>query len=232
MAITSGTDRFGALNDPTQNTAKAASTAQTTTAASTSAATTAADTSQRFLKLLVTQMQNQDPLNPMDNAQVTSQMAQISTVSGIQDLNTNVTGLNAQFAQSQALQAASLVGHGVTLAGNKLDVTANDGSGIGGFNLESAATNVKVTVADGTGKVVDTLNLGAAPAGMNGFQWNGAVSGQSYTFAVSAVADSNVVVSTPLMRDHVNAVAIVNNKLTLETTYSGAVAYSDVKAVN
>ncbi len=197
-------------------------------------AITKADTSatDRFLKLLVTQMKNQDPLNPMDNAQVTSQMAQISTVSGIQDLNTSVTGLNAQMAQSQALQAASLVGHGVTLAGNKLDVSAGDGSGIGGFNIESAATNVKVTVADSTGAVVDTLNLGAAPAGMNGFKWNGALSGQSYTFAVSAVADSNAVVSTPLMRDHVNAVAIVNNKLTLETTYSGAVAYTDVKAVN
>jgi flagellar basal-body rod modification protein FlgD len=202
------------------------------TAAAGTAAKADTSATDRFLKLLVTQMQNQDPLNPMDNAQVTSQMAQISTVSGIQDLNTTVTGLNAQLAQSQALQAASLVGHGVTLAGNKLDVAANDGSGIGGFNIESAATNVKVTVSDSAGQLVDTLNLGAAPAGMNGFQWAGAVAGQSYTFAVSATADGNVVPSSALMRDRVNAVAIVNNKLTLETAYSGAVAYSDVKAVN
>jgi flagellar basal-body rod modification protein FlgD len=206
------------------------------TAANASGATTAAakDTSatDRFLKLLVTQMQNQDPLNPMDNAQVTSQMAQISTVSGIQDLNTTVNGLNAQFAQSQALQAATLVGHDVTLAGNKLDVSANDGTGVGGFSLGSAATNVKITVSDSSGKVVDTVNLGGAPAGLNGFQWQGAVAGQKYTFAVSAVADTQVVPAAPLMRDHINAVAIVNNTLTLETAYSGAVAYSDVKAVN
>jgi flagellar basal-body rod modification protein FlgD len=206
------------------------------TAANAGGATTAAakDTSatDRFLKLLVTQMQNQDPLNPMDNAQVTSQMAQISTVSGIQDLNTTVNGLNAQFAQSQALQAATLVGHDVTLAGNRMDVSANDGTGVGGFSLASAATNVKITVSDSSGKVVDTVNLGGAPAGLNGFQWQGAVAGQKYSFAVSAVADTQVVLSAPLMRDHINAVAIVNNTLTLETAYSGAVAYSDVKAVN
>ena len=205
------------------------------TAGSTAASATAKpDTSatDRFLKLLVTQMQNQDPLNPMDNAQVTSQMAQISTVSGIQDLNTAIGTLNAQFTQSQSLTAASLVGHDVTVVGNKLDVSANNGTGIAGFSLDTAATNVKITVSDSTGSVVDTLNLGASPAGMNGFQWTGAASGQKYTFAVSAVNDTAVVPSTALMRDHVNAVAIVNNTLTLETTYSGPVAYSDVKAVN
>ena len=71
------------------------------------------DMSETFLKLLVTQMQNQDPLNPMDNAQVTSQMAQINTVSGIEKLNTTMQGIAAQFSQSQALQGASLVGHDV-----------------------------------------------------------------------------------------------------------------------
>jgi flagellar hook assembly protein FlgD len=67
---------------------------------------------------------------------------------------------------------------------------------------------------------------------MNGFQWTGAVTGQAYTFAVSASSDTRTVPATPLMRDQVIAVAVVNNKLTLETARSGAVAYSDVKAVN
>ena len=89
------------------------------------AATSASDagaTSDRFLKLLVAQMQNQDPLNPMDNAQVTSQMAQINTVTGIEKLNTTVQGLSSQFMQLQALQGASLVGRDVIVAGNKLSV--------------------------------------------------------------------------------------------------------------
>ena len=74
-------------------------------AAAASASGSGANTEDRFLKLLVAQLQNQDPLNPMDNAQVTTQMAQIQTVSGIDKLNTTVQGLNAQFAQLQALRA-------------------------------------------------------------------------------------------------------------------------------
>ena len=81
-------------------------------------------TAETFLKLLVTQMQNQDPLNPMDNAQVTSQIAQINTVTGIQSLNTTVAGLGAQFTQLQALQGVSLVGRDVTLEGNTLPLGA------------------------------------------------------------------------------------------------------------
>src|SRR3954470_18478219 len=90
-------------------------------------------TSERFLKLLVAQMQNQDPLSPMDNAQVTSQMAQINTVSGIEKLNTTVQGLSSQFIQLQAVQGASLVGRDVIVAGNKLSVDAEAGVGQGGF---------------------------------------------------------------------------------------------------
>ena len=67
-----------------------------------------------FLRMLTVQMQNQDPLNPLDNAQITSQMAQINTVSGIEKLNTTVQGLNGQFMQMQVLQGTALVGRDVT----------------------------------------------------------------------------------------------------------------------
>jgi flagellar basal-body rod modification protein FlgD len=120
-------------------------------ASSTSSATTAkadaANAADRFLKLLVAQMQNQDPLNPMDNAQVTSQMAQISTVNGIQQLNTTVEGLSGQFVQMQALQGAALVGHDVVVPGKTLDIA--DGVGQGGFELASPADAVKVEVHGG-----------------------------------------------------------------------------------
>ena len=105
----------------------ATSTTSDVNVASSPASSAAADatmTSDRFLKLLVAQMKNQDPLNPMDNAQVTSQMAQINTVTGIDKLNSTVAGLSAQFMQMQAMQGASLVGHDVIVAGNKLDVDA------------------------------------------------------------------------------------------------------------
>src|SRR3990172_3775053 len=89
-------------------------------ASSSSSATqvsTAAETQDRFLKLLVTQMKNQDPLNPMDNAQVTSQMAQLSTVTGIDQLNVTLQALSDSMVPNQTLQAATMIGHGVLVPG-------------------------------------------------------------------------------------------------------------------
>ena len=123
----------------------------------------------RFLKLLVTQMQNQDPLNPMDNAQVTTQIAQINTVSGIEKLNSTVGGLSAQFTQMQALQGAALVGRDVVVPGNRLNVT--DGIGQGGFELSGSADAVKAEVVSASGEVLDTIELGAQSSGVHSFGW-------------------------------------------------------------
>ena len=193
---------------------------------------TASESADRFLKLLVTQMKNQDPLNPMDNAQVTSQMAQISTVSGIEKLNTTVGALNGQFMQMQALQGASLVGHNVTLQGNRLDIVS--GTGVGGFGLASAADHVQVEVVNPAGQTVETLHLGAQSAGNHGFSWAaaGIADGAHYSFRVSATSGGSKLTPTPLMRDRVLAVSTDGNGLQLQTQYTGSVAYSDVKAFN
>jgi len=90
---------------------------KSTSASSASTTGTAQGTEDRFLKLLVTQMKNQDPLNPLDNAQVTSQMAQLSTVTGIEKLNAALTTMSQSFASSQSLQAANMIGHGVLVPG-------------------------------------------------------------------------------------------------------------------
>jgi flagellar basal-body rod modification protein FlgD len=219
--VTSATDAFSAINSSNG----AGGTPVTS-------APTSGDASDRFLKLLVTQMQNQDPLNPMDNAQVTSQMAQISTVSGIEKLNTTVTGLNGQFLQMQALQGASLVGHNVTLQGNRLDIVS--GTGVGGFGLASAADNVSVDVLNPAGQTVQTLQLGAQSAGNHGFSWDasGVADGANYSFRVSATSGGSKLSPTPLMRDTVVAVSTSGSGLQLQTNYSGSVAYSDVKAFN
>ena len=82
------------------------------------AGASAAEGEQRFLRLLVTQLGNQDPLNPLDNAQLTSQLAQMSTVSGIEKLNAAFSALVAQSASSQVLQSASLIGRSVMLPGD------------------------------------------------------------------------------------------------------------------
>jgi len=195
-----------------------------------------AGSADRFLKLLVTQMQNQDPLNPMDNAQVTTQMAQISTVNGIDQLNTTVEGLNTQFAQLQALTGASLVGRDITLQGNKLPVVG--GEGVGGFDLAGTATSVKVEVLNPAGRVVETVELGAHVAGRHSFTWkpdgvtDTAPGGAPHTFRVTATRDAATVSTTALMRDRVQATNTSGTSLMLETAFNGNVAYRDVQAVN
>ena len=209
-----------------------------TAAKTTTAAASAVDKAQeagsedRFLKLLVTQMQNQDPLNPMDNAQVTSQMAQINTVSGIEKLNTTVESLSGQFAQMQALQGASMVGRDVVVPGNLMDIT--NGVGQGGFDLSGPADSVKVEVLAPSGQVVDTMNLGALGSGMQSFDWSakGATNDSGLRFRVTASNGS--VNSTPatLMRDRVNAINTTGNSFNLELQNAGTVPYSSVRALN
>lgn len=186
----------------------------------------------RFLKLLVAQMQNQDPLNPMDNAQVTSQMAQINTVSGLERLNTTVQGLNGSMVQLQALQGASLVGREVTVEGSQL---ANAGGiGIGGFELTSNADRVTVEILNPGGRVVGTVDLGAQTAGRHGFQWDGAAEKDfaGHTFRITAKAGATELSARPLMLDRVLAVRTGGNELTLETQRSGTLPYTRVLAVN
>ena len=218
---------FSTLNVNSKTAAKT-----TTAAASAVDKTKEAGSEDRFLKLLVTQMQNQDPLNPMDNAQVTSQMAQINTVSGIEKLNTTVESLSGQFAQMQALQGASMVGRDVVVPGNIIDIT--NGVGQGGFDLSGPADNVKVEVLAPSGQVVDTMNLGALGSGMQGFDWpaKGATNDSGLRFRVTASNGS--VSSTPatLMRDRVNAINTTGNSFNLELQNAGTVPYSSVRALN
>jgi flagellar basal-body rod modification protein FlgD len=188
----------------------------------------------RFLKLLVAQMQNQDPLNPMDNAQVTSQMAQIQSVNGLEKLNRSVEGLGTQFAQLSALQGASLVGRDVIVPGNRL-VANDEGLPQGGFELDGAADRVQVEVLNAAGRVIDTIELGAQSGGRHGFEWTppaGVDAAAGERFRVVAKNGAASVAFTPLMRDRVDAVLAGGDTLTLELRRSGSVAYAQIRAFN
>ena len=215
----------------------ATSTSDAASLASTAAASTSSSSSlnaDSFLKLLVTQMQNQDPLNPMDNAEVTSQMAQISTVTGIGTLNTTVQSLSSQFTQMQALQGASLVGRNVIVPGNMMSIDPTTATGQGGFQLTSPADAVKVEVLSASGAVVQTMNLGAEAAGTHSFTWPAGTTtnADGYTFRVTATTGGVAVPSTALMSDTVEAVSTDNGVFNLELLNSGTVPYSTVVALN
>jgi flagellar basal-body rod modification protein FlgD len=196
-------------------------------------AATAKEASERFLKLLVTQLQNQDPMNPVDNAQMTSQMAQISTVSGVEKLNLTVEKLNGQFVQMQAVQGAGLVGKEVLLAGDRLSVV--DGVPQASFELGSPASRVKVEVLSPAGRLVDTLNLATTAAGRHDVDWpagTGLADAANYRFRVSATSGSTPIEATTLMRDRVDAVNTGGTSLTVELERSGRVPSNQIPALD
>lgn len=126
----------------------------------------------KFMTLLVTQLKNQDPMNPLDNAQITSQLAQLSTVTGVNKLNTTLESLKASYQASESLQAANLIGRGVLVEGNFAGL--RDGKAIMGVELGSAADSVKLIVTDPrTGKDVQTIDLGANQPGIIPVAWDG-----------------------------------------------------------
>ena len=197
------------------------------------AATTAKEASERFLTLLVTQLQNQDPMNPVDNAQMTSQMAQISTVSGIEKLNTTVEKLNGQFVQMQAVQGAGLVGKDVLIPGDRMSVV--DGVPQATFEIDSAASRVKVEVLSPAGRLVDTINLATTAAGRHDVAWPAGKElpdAASYRFRITAATGSTPIDAVALTRDRVDAVNTGGTSLTVELERGGRVPYNQITALD
>lgn len=203
--------------------------------ASTSNTSSATALQDKFMTLLLTQLRNQDPLNPLDNTQMTSQLAQISTVSGIDKLNSTVQQLSSSFLSVQQLQASTLIGHGV-LSSGKTIMLAN-GKATGGLILDQPADAVTIQVFDPSGSRVATLNLGARSAGVSAFTWDGhtdsgaeAAPG-SYTFQVSAVSANQKPTAQSLGYGLVQSVTLDPTNPTLNTIGLGSVAMSDVKQI-
>jgi len=125
----------------------------------------------KFMTLLVTQLKNQDPLNPLDNAQVTSQLAQLSTVTGVNKLNATLETLKSSYQSSEAMQATNLIGHGVLVEGNGVQLAG--GKSILGVELATPADKVQIVVTDANGKEVATIDMGAQEAGIVPVAWDG-----------------------------------------------------------
>lgn len=151
--------------------ASATGAAKSTANAVSDASGSAANTQDRFLKLLVTQMKNQDPLNPMDNAQVTSQMAQLSTVSGIDKINATLKALSDNMSAGQSMSATSMIGHGALVPGSSVEL--KEGKGLAGVDLAQSADAVKVQIKDGANNIVRTIQLGAQKQGVIPLVWDG-----------------------------------------------------------
>lgn len=194
------------------------------------------DIQNRFLTLLVAQLENQDPLNPLENTEITSQLAQMSTVQGIEQLNSQLSSLVNGLGDTQAVQASALIGNTVLVPGASL--TLSEGEAYGGVNLASAADEVTVSILDSTGKVIQTQTLGANEAGNVLFSWDGSTSSGtaatdgSYSFKVTATKGTASVTADALQLGTVSALTrTAGGNFQLDLGSLGKFDFDDVQQV-
>ncbi len=209
---------------------------QSLTGASASSKSEAEQAGDRFLTLLVTQMRNQDPLNPLDNAQVTSQLAQISTVTGLDKLNTTLQSFANGFASTQMLQAATMIGREVLVPSEQIQLV--DGAATFGVELTQPADQVVVSILDAAGNTVRKQDLGAHSTGTATFAWNGlnnlgaSVPDGRYQISITAKQGGKETAAEALSFARVESVAQNGQEIELELQGLGAANLSDVRRIN
>lgn len=205
-------------------------------AAAASGTPSIAETEQRFLRLLTTQLKNQDPTNPLDNAELTSQLAQMSAVSGIEKLNIALQSLVTQSSSNQVLQAASMIGRNVLSPGSVLSL--KDGESIPfGVDLQAPAQSVTATISDAAGNVVRTYDMGALPQGIKNLVWDGKddkgkmVTDGKYHISVAAVTGDKNMTADALTYTQVVSVAQDTSGVSLELSNGKSTNLNNVKRI-
>lgn len=196
-----------------------------------SAAQSGAEMQDRFLKLLVAQLNNQDPMNPMDNAQMTSQMAQINTVTGIQKMQQSMELMTGQMQASQSLQGLQMIGREVLVNGDRLSAPAS-GVSRGAFELGSSADQVQLEVFNATGQKIGSRDLGPMNAGRQDFSISRSDFPEGAHFKIKASQLGQAVQANTMAYDKV--VSTANSTaagLLFKLHNSGDVSYSQIKSV-
>ncbi|MEK7322162.1 MAG: flagellar hook assembly protein FlgD [Pseudomonadota bacterium] len=191
-----------------------------------------------FLKLMTTQLKNQDPTKPMDNSAFLGQIAQFSSVTGIQEMQASVKQLVETLSSNQTMQAASLVGKTVVASA---DSALYDGEHAiqGGVELTTAADNVVVGIFDQSGQLVKKLELGAQGSGTVSFNWDGlatdgsALPAGAYRLKAESIVDGKATAVSTLVAEPIVAVNMASGGKSLSLTLAGGsdINMSDVKQI-
>lgn len=192
-----------------------------------------------FLELLVAQLNNQDPLAPQENGEFIAQLAQFSTVEGIEKMNSTIDAMASSFQSSQALQASSLVGRTVVIPTDQAMIDPQGGF-TGQLALPQASGAVLVNVYDEAGSMVSTINLGAQEGGIHEFAWDGTdASGNvlpagKYRFEAQASVNGETVQLATLLPANVDSVSLGvghGGEMVLNLAGLGSIGLSEVFSI-
>ena len=191
-----------------------------------------------FLSLIIAQMQTQDPTQPANPNQFVNELASLSEVSGINNMDSSMTNLSSTMQSSQLLTGTGLIGRNVLAAGTTAALAAG-GSVSGAVQAPAGASSVTVAVTDASGALVKTLQVPAQSSGLTAFTWDGTTNSGAaappgtYTFAAAAMSGGSPTSLPPYLQSKVNSVTIdpTTQSLSLNTT-SGPLSLANVVQVN
>jgi flagellar basal-body rod modification protein FlgD len=198
----------------------------------------AASTEDEFLTLMLAQLKNQDPTEPMDNGAFLAQLAQINTASGIEGLQSSFSNFSASMQSNQALQASGLVGRSVSVPGP--EVMLNSGSSVeGGVMLSTSTSELQLSVYDGRGQLVRNIGMGTQTAGDIPFNWNGLANDGTplpsgvYTIKAEAMVDGSLTAMGTKAYATVESVSMASGSQGIQLNLAGigTVPFSNVQQV-
>lgn len=200
---------------------------------------------QNFLNMLLTQLKNQDPTNPMQNHEMTSQIAQIKTVQGIESLNQTVNNLAGKIESKKYLDAIALKDKDVMFRGNSITLGQMTAEGRDntlsqpfGFELFSPAQQIMLTIEDKQGNVVQHIEEDLPmSAGVYHYRWNGeGLDGSvhppgKYTFSITAKNENGVIATVPLMHGRVSSVSNNAQGAQLAVGFNKTISLDEVREI-
>lgn len=188
-----------------------------------------------FLRLMTEQLKNQDPLKPLDNNQFLGQLAQFSTVQGIDDMQAAMGSMASVMESDQTLRAAGLVGREALVSADTVELAA--GAGVRGEVVATSAGTVQIEIVDRAGAIVRRTSVDAAAAGNVPWQWDGRnddgepVAAGTYSMRASSGAGENAIDVDLRLAAHIDSVSIEPTGLVLNLSGLGSHPLSSIRRV-
>lgn len=191
-----------------------------------------------FMELMIAQLKNQNPLDPQDNGDFISQLAQFSSLEEMQNLSGTVEDVAGQFRSSQALQASAMVGKTV-LASSNVGILGNDGEITGTIEVPASTGGLRLSVMNQSGELVRQIDMGSSQAGVTSFRWDGQDGNGNplppgpYQIVAQGSYPSGPEQLGTMVSANVDSVSLgKGGSITLNLAGMGSIALSDVKQIN